>query len=54
MRDPAYWRAVGTTFMPTITSAAVMALVFWLLFNVYNGEINRFLMFFGLIKEPVS
>jgi ABC-type sugar transport system permease subunit len=90
MRDPAYWRAVGTTFiyalgkvvitlpmaftvalilnrprrinkflqsmifMPTITSAAVMALVFWLLFNVYNGEVNRYLMFFGVIKEPVS
>jgi ABC-type sugar transport system permease subunit len=41
-------------FMPTITSAAVMALVFWLLFNVYNGEINRYLLYFGLISEPVS
>jgi ABC-type sugar transport system permease subunit len=41
-------------FMPTITSAAVMALVFWLLFNVYNGEINRYLLAAGLIKEPIS
>jgi raffinose/stachyose/melibiose transport system permease protein len=41
-------------FMPTVTSAAVMALVFYLLFNLYNGEINRYLLAFGLIKEPVS
>jgi raffinose/stachyose/melibiose transport system permease protein len=41
-------------FMPTITSSAVMALIFWLLFNIYNGEINRYLLYFGLIAEPVS
>jgi ABC-type sugar transport system permease subunit len=41
-------------FMPTIASSAAMALIFWLLFNLYNGEINRYLLYFGLIKEPVS
>jgi raffinose/stachyose/melibiose transport system permease protein len=40
--------------MPTITSSAVMALVFYLLFNLYNGEINRYLLYFGVISEPVS
>lgn len=41
-------------FMPTITSAAVMAMVFYLLFNIYNGEINRYLMSLGLITEHIS
>jgi ABC-type sugar transport system permease subunit len=41
-------------FMPTITSSAVMALIFYLLFNAYNGELNRYLMFWGLIKEPLN
>ncbi|MDR1204092.1 MAG: sugar ABC transporter permease [Peptococcaceae bacterium] len=41
-------------FSPTIMSAAVMALVFYLLFNVYNGEINRMLMAIGLTKIPIN
>jgi ABC-type sugar transport system permease subunit len=41
-------------FMPTITSSAVMALIFYLLFNVYNGEINRYLMALHLVDEPVN
>jgi ABC-type sugar transport system permease subunit len=41
-------------FMPTITSSAVMAMVFYLLFNLYNGEINRYLMALGITAEPVS
>lgn len=41
-------------FTPTIMSSAVMALVFYLLFNTYNGEINRFLMRLGIIDENVN
>lgn len=41
-------------FMPTIMSAAVMGLVFYLLFNVYNGQINRYLMEWNIISGPVN
>lgn len=41
-------------FTPTIMSSAVMALIFYLLFNTYNGEVNRFLQFVGLIDENVN
>lgn len=41
-------------FMPTIMSSAVMGLVFYLLFNVYNGQINRYLMDWGIISQPIN
>lgn len=41
-------------FSPTIMSSAVMALVFYLLFNVYNGEINRMLLAAGFISKPIN
>lgn len=41
-------------FSPTIMSSAVMALVFYLLFNVYSGEINRMLLSAGLIARPIN
>ena len=41
-------------FSPTIMSSAVMALVFYLLFNVYNGEINRMLISAGLTAKPIN
>ncbi len=41
-------------FLPTIMSSAVMGLVFYLLFNVYNGEINRMLMAIGIVNTPVN
>jgi len=41
-------------FLPTIMSSAVMGLVFYLLFNAYNGEINMILMKIGLIKRPIN
>lgn len=41
-------------FTPTIMSSAVMALIFYLLFNTYNGEVNRFLMWLGVIDENVN
>lgn len=41
-------------FLPTIMSSAVMGLVFYLLFNVYNGQINQYLMNANLIKAPIN
>jgi len=41
-------------FSPTIMSAAVMSLVFYLLFNVYNGDVNRYLMKLGIIDNPIN
>jgi ABC-type sugar transport system permease subunit len=41
-------------FLPTIMSSAVMGLVFYLLFNAYNGEINKYLTLFRLISQPVN
>ena len=41
-------------FSPTIMSSAVMSLVFYLLFNVYNGEINRILVDMGIIARPIN
>lgn len=41
-------------FIPTIMSSAVMGLVFYLLFNVYNGQINQYLMEWGIISQPFN
>lgn len=41
-------------FVPTIMSSAVMGLVFYLLFNVYNGQVNQYLMQWGIIDQPVN
>ena len=43
----------ATLFLPTVMSSAVMGLVFYLLFNVYNGEINKILMSLGM-KTPIN
>ncbi len=43
----------ATLFLPTIMSAAVMGLVFYLLFNVYNGEINKYLKILG-VEKPIN
>lgn len=49
-----YGGVQAVVFSPTIMSSAVMALVFYLLFNVYSGEINHMLMNIGLIKAPIN
>lgn len=36
--------AQSIVFLPTIMSSAVIGLVFYLLFNAYNGEVNKYLM----------
>ena len=41
-------------FSPTILSSAVMALIFYLLLNAYNGELNRLLLFFHVIAQPIN
>lgn len=41
-------------FLPTIMSSAVMGLVFYLLFNAYNGEINKYLMETHMISKPIN
>ena len=41
-------------FMPTIISVSVMSMVFYLIFNPYNGSVNQMLMAVGLIKEPIN
>ncbi len=41
-------------FTPTIMSQAVMALIFYLLFNTYNGEINHILVSLGIIDQNVN
>lgn len=38
----------GIYFMPTIFSTAVMAVVFYIIFNTYNGLLNQILKMIGL------
>lgn len=46
--------AQSTIFMPTVMSSAVMGLVFYLLFNAYNGEVNKYLLNLGVISRPIN
>jgi ABC-type sugar transport system permease subunit len=41
-------------FVPTIMSSAVMGLVFYLLFNAYNGQVNQILRSFHIISENIN
>lgn len=41
-------------FMPTIISVSVMSMVFYLIFNPYNGTVNQILMSTGLISKPIN
>jgi ABC-type sugar transport system permease subunit len=41
-------------FVPTIMSSAVMGLVFYLLFNAYNGQVNQILRGFHIISENIN
>lgn len=41
-------------FIPTIMSSAVMGLVFYLLFNVYSGQINQYLLSWNIISQPIN
>ncbi len=41
-------------FLPTIISTAVMAVVFFIIFNSYNGILNQFLIKFGISAKAVE
>ncbi|NHN32606.1 carbohydrate ABC transporter permease [Paenibacillus agricola] len=41
-------------FMPTIISSAVMAVVFFAIFNSYNGILNQFLMKYQIIAKNID
>ena len=44
----------GIYFMPTIISTAVISVVFYTIFNSYNGMVNTLLMKLRLISEPIE
>jgi len=46
--------AQSVIFMPTIMSQAVMALIFYLIFNTYNGSANQYLQSLGIINQPIN
>ncbi|KQX49216.1 carbohydrate ABC transporter permease [Paenibacillus sp. Root444D2] len=41
-------------FMPTIISTSVMSIVFFTIFNSYNGLLNQFLIKYGLISKAIE
>jgi raffinose/stachyose/melibiose transport system permease protein len=41
-------------FMPTIISSAVMAVVFFTIFNSYNGILNQFLLKYHIISQNID
>lgn len=41
-------------FLPTIVSSSVMAIVFYVIFNSYNGMVNQLLVKYGLVSSPID
>ncbi|TVQ24533.1 MAG: sugar ABC transporter permease [Spirochaetaceae bacterium] len=41
-------------FMPTIVSVSVMSLIFYFIFNTYNGILNQLLIRFSIIPSPIE
>jgi len=52
LRGRHWFRAIY--FMPTIISSAVMAVVFFIIFNSYNGILNQLLMKYGFASQAVD
>lgn len=52
LRGRSWLRAVY--FMPTIISSAVMAVVFFAIFNSYNGILNQFLIKYQVISKSID
>ncbi|HYG60186.1 MAG TPA: sugar ABC transporter permease [Symbiobacteriaceae bacterium] len=44
----------GIIFMPTVVSSAVASVIFFYIFNSYNGVVNRLLMAVRLADSPVD
>ncbi|WP_168122534.1 sugar ABC transporter permease [Paenibacillus sp. HB172176] len=41
-------------FMPTVVSTAVIAVVFYIIFNSYNGMVNQLLLKYHIIGAPIN
>lgn len=41
-------------FMPTIISSSVIAVVFFIIFNSYNGILNQFLLKFHIVSKGIN
>ncbi|WP_322906109.1 sugar ABC transporter permease [Paenibacillus campi] len=41
-------------YLPTVFSASVMSIVFFIIFNSYNGVLNQFLLKYHIISAPIS
>ncbi|CAG7609445.1 Lactose transport system permease protein LacF [Paenibacillus solanacearum] len=52
LRGRQWLRAVY--FMPTVVSTSVIAIVFYIIFNSYNGMVNRILLQLHLIDQPMD
>ncbi|RTE06838.1 carbohydrate ABC transporter permease [Paenibacillus whitsoniae] len=52
LRGRNFLRAVY--FMPTIISSAVMAVVFFIIFNSYNGILNQYLLKLHIISKSID
>lgn len=44
----------GIYFMPTVISTAVISVVFYNIFNSYNGMVNQLLLKLHLISQPID
>jgi len=44
----------GIYFMPTVISTAVIAVVFYNIFNSYNGMVNQLLLKYHVISQPIE
>ncbi|AIQ48601.1 MULTISPECIES: carbohydrate ABC transporter permease [unclassified Paenibacillus] len=44
----------GIYFMPTVISTAVISVVFYNIFNSYNGMVNTLLMKLHLVSQPID
>lgn len=52
LRGRHFLRAVY--FLPTIISASVMSVVFFIIFNSYNGVLNQFLVRYGIVERNID
>ncbi|MFW5880776.1 MAG: carbohydrate ABC transporter permease [Spirochaetota bacterium] len=44
----------GLFFLPSVTSAAIMSLVFYFIFSPYQGILNGMLLAVGVIQQPID
>ncbi|WP_180270841.1 carbohydrate ABC transporter permease [Sporanaerobium hydrogeniformans] len=52
LKASGFFRAV--LFLPSITSTAIMGIVFYFLFASYNGYVNEILIAANMIENPIS